>query len=340
MPVTIYDVAKQAGVSTATVSKVLSNTPYVSEKTRAKVLTVVEALDFVPSLAARGLSGAHTQIIGLAFPYAPDDLFDDPHLMNFMLGVQQMTAERDYSLLLVTARPGDDPGSALRRLLRTQYVDAAIVVGMTSTRPIAAEMRHRAYPTVALGYDSPSDPANAIHVDDRRGGVLAARHLVELGHRRIGLIAGPEDITATTERAAGFRSALTEDGLTLDAGLVAEGDFTSQSGYAAARRLLDLPNPPTAIFSVNDRMALGCIAFAQQASLAVPGDLSVIGFDDIPAAAYSAPPLTTVRQPSRIMGHLAAQRVFDLLEGKQDELEPLVLPVDLVIRGSTSRPKA
>lgn len=336
-PVTIYDVARRAGVSPATVSKVLSNTPYVSESTRERVLDVVRELDYVPSLAARSLSRSRTSILGLVFPYAPDYLFHDPHLMTFMLGADEAAAARDYSLLIFAAHSPADPAGGLRRLLKARFVDGAILVGTRSILATAADLRYRTYPTVTLGYESPYGSAHTVHADDRHGGMLAARHLLDLGHRRIGLISGPEEITAVTERIAGFRTVLAGHGVDVEPGLTSQGDFTFQSGCAAAERLLSMPDRPTAVFAVNDRMALGVMWCAQQHGLAVPGDLSVIGFDDIEAAAFSTPPLTTVRQPSSEMGRLAAQRVFDLLDHGKDGLESVVLPVTLVVRSSTCK---
>jgi DNA-binding LacI/PurR family transcriptional regulator len=339
MPVTIYDVAKRAGVSTATVSKVLSNTPYVSTDTRARVVAVIDELDFVPSLAARSLSNARTNIIGLAFPYVSDYLFDDPHLMTFLRGVDEIVSAREVSILLMTARSGDDAASSLRRLLHVQYVDGAIILGMQSTMPTARALRHQLYPTVALGYASPLGVRNTVHAADREGAAQAANHLVSLGHRRIAVMTGPSEIAAVEERLEGFRSQLATAGITLDADLVVEGDFTQESGYTLAPQLLDHADPPTAVFAVNDRMALGLMAYAQARGLDIPSDLSIVGFDDIPAAAYAHPPLTTVSQPSRAMGHVAAQRLLDLIEEGGDGFDPVVLPTTFVPRSSTSHPR-
>lgn len=339
MPVTIYDVARQAGVSTATVSKVLSNTPYVSDNTRTKVLAAVSDLDFIPSLAARGLSQARTHIIGLAFPYAADYLFDDPHLMLFLRGVENIATMHDYSILLMTARQSDDAAGGLRRLLHTHYVDGAIVVGMESMRPVTAELRHRAYPTVALGYFSPLGDQNTVHADDYQGARLAVAHLLALGHRRIGLIGGPPEITAVGQRIQGFTDALSDYGLSFSPALMAAGDFTQESGFAAAVHLLAQPERPTAVFSVNDRMALGFMAYAQAIGLAIPADLSIVGFDDIPSAAFSHPALTTVHQPSLDLGRTAAERLLQLIEHSAESFAPLVLPTTFVLRGST-RPLA
>lgn len=339
MPVTIYDVAKKAGVSTATVSKVLSNTPYVSTDTRARVVAVIDELDFVPSLAARSLSKARSSIIGLVFPYVSDYLFDDPHLMTFLRGVDEVVSAHEYSILLMTARSGDDAASSLRRLLHVQYVDGAIVVGMQSTMPTARALRHQIYPTVTLGYASPLGVRNTVHAADRSGAAQVADHLVLLGHHRLAIVTGPSEIPAVEERCEGFRSQLHANGITIDPDLIVEGDFTQESGYTLASRLLDHPNPPTAVFAINDRMGLGLMAYAQARGLDVPNDLSIVGFDDIPAATYAHPPLTTVRQPSRVMGHVAAERLLALIEEGGDGFDPVVLPTTFVPRSSTSHPR-
>lgn len=339
MPVTIYDVAKRAGVSTATVSKVLSNTPYVSSDTRARVVAAIDELDFVPSLAARSLSKARTHIIGLAFPYESDYLFDDPHLMTFLRGVDEIMSAHEYSILLMTARTGDDAASSLRRLLHVQYVDGAIIVGMQSTMPTARALRRQLYPTVALGYASPVGIRNTVHAADREGAAAAAQHLVTLGHQRIGVVTGPSDIAAVEERLEGFQHQLNTAGIVVDPGLIVEGDFTQESGYTLAPRLLDSPDPPTAVFAINDRMGLGLMAHAQGRGLDIPNDLSIIGFDDIPAATYAHPPLTTVCQPSRVMGHVTALHLLELIEEGGDGFDPVVLPTTFVQRSSTSHPR-
>jgi len=336
MTATIYDVARRAGVSTATVSKVLSNTPYVSEPTRLKVLEAVEALDYVPSLAAKGLSKARTYIIGLVIPYTSDYLFSDPHLLEIIRGIERIARGRGYSLMLSTGLAAVHRGiasNAMQPILRSKYADGVILLAASALPGGQPEISNR--PCVSIGYSSPIGQGNTVHSDDRQGAIAATRHLLSLGHRRIGLISATTPITALTRRLEGHRETLREAGIAFDPALLTWGDFSPESGYAAAGQLLALAEPPTAIFAFNDRMAMGAIRRLREADVAIPDEMAVVGFDDIPAAAYFDPALTTVRQPAQAMGEQAAQMILGLIEGNEARFVDAVLPAELVIRRSS-----
>lgn len=340
MAATIYDVAKRAGVSTATVSKVLSNTPYVSERTRAKVLASIEELGYVPSLAARGLSKARTYLLALVIPYTSDYLYSDPHLLELIRGIEQETKAHHYNILLSTGdRPTrgsnaeDSAVGPYQRAVRSQYADGVIVVASSAFTGAGPKPLTQMFPTVGIGYHAVGG-RHTVHADDREGAAVATHHLLALGHRRIGVISAVPQITALSRRLEGHQQALAEAGLGWDPQMLAWGDFTDASGYRAAEQLLALPQRPTAIFAFNDRMAMGAIKRCREVGLAVPADLSIVGFDDIPAAALFDPPLTTVRQPALEMGAMAARLLFDLIDGKAVDTEELVLPTELIVRAS------
>jgi len=335
---TIYDVARRAKVSTATVSKVLSNTPYVSDTTKERVLEAVQELSYSPRLAARSLSGNRTFVIGLAIPYAPDYLFNDPFLLQVIRGVEEIANERDYNLLFSTALRSN-PQSAYNRLLQHGYVDGVITletaVGSEPSRKLEASGIAR----VTIGYPvsldaAPNRLANAIHCDDYRGALEATQHLLALGHRHIGLISGPANfMMAIDERLRGYRDGLQAYNSPFQPELVAYGDFTLESGYSAAQKLL--PLSPTAIFSFNDRMAMGAMRYAREVGLSVPDQLSLVGFDDVDLAKATEPGLTTVRQPAVNLGQIAAQKLLSLIAHESEAFDEVVLPVELIIRGST-----
>lgn len=334
MSVTIYDVAKQAGVSTATVSKVLSGQPYVSEKTRAKVLAAVALLDYVPNVAARGLAGARTNIIGLVISYNPDYLFSDPHLLEIFRGVAEVATTHNYALLLSTGGPGEDGLSAYQRLLGQRYVDGAIVEGSIGERG-SALLRERGYPLVAVGY---SETLPCVHSADRDGARQVTEHLLALGHRRIGVICGPASDRLNTEaRLNGHRDALAAAGLSLDERLLAYGTFLAPSGYTATAQLMTQPEPPSALFAFNDRMAFGSLQWLHEQGIRVPEEVSVAGFDDNPGAEQGDPPLTTVRQLSREQGREAAHLLFDLIQRPDPTArQEVALPTTLIVRCSTA----
>ncbi len=340
----IYDVAKQANVSIATVSKVLSNTPYVSVPTRERVLQAVRALDYTPSLAARALTGNRTYIVGLVIPYDPTYLFSDPFLMEEIRGVDDAVTSHDYNLLLSTASRSlavnqTNQQSAYARLLRTGYADGAITFETFEGDAPAHQLETAGLPRVSVGYAGQQAVANVVHSDDYAGSLELVRYLLQLGHRRIGVISGPANfMQAMNERLRGYQHALAAYQLESDPQLVAYGDFTSESGYVAAGQLLALQYRPTAIFAMNDRMAIGAMRRAQEMGLQIPTDLSVAGFDDVPLSVAIDPPLTTVRQNAFVMGHTAATLLFNLIENPTKTFDSVVLPTELIIRGSTAPP--
>jgi len=272
--VTIYQVAEQAGVSISTVSKVLSNKSGISEATRQKVWQASERLGYMPSLAARGLSGGKTGIIGLLVPYSPNQLFQDPHLLSNIHGIEAALNERDYNLLLATAKKKHDPASSYERLLRSRYFDGIIVMETQESRyqELHRRMARQDRPWVILGYPAGIAPCYSVYADDFQGGQLVAEHLLSLGHRRIGLVNADPCPSAFGERVRGYTQVLKSYGLSRDKKLEVRGDMTYESGYQVAPRLLQRADRPTAIFSLNDRMAMGLLDWAQENDLRVPAD--------------------------------------------------------------------
>jgi DNA-binding LacI/PurR family transcriptional regulator len=335
---TIYDVARRANVSTTTVSKVLSNTPYVSARTKERILEAMRELQYAPSLAARGLTGNRTYVLGLVVPYDPDYLFGDPHLLEVIRGVEATANDYDYNLLLSVARKSDQR-SAYTRLLRTGYMDGAITVETFEGDEAAKLLEERGLSRVSVGYREGSHPINTVHANDYLGAYEAVNHLLSLGHRRVGIVSGPPHFMgAMEERLRGARDALATYQLELDPALITYGDFTVESGYRAAVALLEATHRPTAIFAMNDRMGAGVMRRARENGLNLPTDLSLIGFDDVPLTTLIEPPLTTIRQPSYELGKVAAQKLFELINNDLEQFEPIVLPVELIIRGSTAPP--
>lgn len=330
---TIDEIARLAQVSPATVSKVLNNRPYVSVETRARVEQVIAETGFVPSQRARGLSKRRSFILGLVIPYTSDQLFADPHLLEIMRGIESEASRREYNLLLSTARAPAEAVSACVRLLRSDVIDAAIVVETLDLQPFTEALAGQAAPWVVIGY-ARQGAVQSVHADDYGGALAATHHLLSLGHRRIGLISSSPRPFALDERLRGIRAALAQAGLALDEQLIAIGDFSSESGEHAGHALLTRDDPPSAIFALNDRMAFGVLRAATRLGLTVPGDLSLVGFDDISQAALLTPALTTVRQPGFAMGAAAARLTFALLNGAADEL-PTAIPTELIVRGTT-----
>lgn len=330
---TIDDIASMAGVSAATVSKVINNRRYVSAEKRATIERIIAETGFMPSQRARGLSKRQSLILGLLIPYTSDQLFSDPHLLECVRGIESESNAREYNILLSTARAPSEAASACVRLLRTDVIDGAIVLETHDLHQFSATLSQRTGPLVFIGYPQGAIPA--VHADDYGGALAAMGHLIDRGHTRIGIIGSHVRPFAIEERMRGVADALTGAGIPVDPALIALGDFSPESGEAAARTLLALPERPTAIFSLNDRMALGAMRAASALSLHIPTDLSLVGFDDVALAALATPQLTTVRQPGFALGAAAAHMVFRLLDGMPPEASP-VIATELIVRGSTA----
>lgn len=346
---TLREVATLAEVSTATVSKVLSNTPYVSAETRERVLHAVQTLGYEPNLAARALSKGKTYNIGVVFPYNYDHLFADPHTLAILEGVETECTQRGYNILLSTPRVPVEQSDQLRRLVRSGYLDGVIALETLPAAPVSAMLEQFRHPWIAIGTESVLGPLNTVQSDDFSGAKAIAAHLIALGHRQIGII-GVEDIAlaAAERRMEGYRAAFEEAGLDFARVPKVVGNFSTESGHRAAGELLALEDRPTAVLCLNDRMAIGAIQRAYEGGLSVPEALSVAGFDDIPNAATLTPPLTTVRQPAYAMGRKAAEMLFERITVRPTRsarvmrkadirnFPPVVFAAEMVVRGSTT----
>lgn len=331
MPARIEDVASKAGVSTKTVSRVFNRQPNVSEKVRLRVEAAAKELNYRPNPSARSLAGNRSYLVAL--------LFDNPHagssyIMELIVGVLQACENTHYNAMLRPLDLSADPVAAIEDFVAQHRPDALVL-----TPPIAEDGKVlQRLEELGVRYSAISAKSRRVRIgvnlDERRAAAQMVEHLVALGHRRIGHIAGRDDHGARAWRLAGYKDGLRKAGIEYDDALVAEGDFSFDSGIAAAKRLLDLPDPPTAIFAANDDSACGAMHEAFERNLSIPRDLSICGFDDTPASAQVWPSLTTVHQPCREMGRIATEQV--LLSIRDPEPARLVqIPYELRIRGST-----
>lgn len=332
--VTIYDVAEKAEVSISTVSKALSNKNGISATTRQKVWDAAQNLGFVPNLAARSLTGGKTGIIGLLVPYSPEQLFADPHLLGNIHGIEQALNEQNYNLLLATAQKEHDPASSYERLFRANYFDGVIVMETQESRQheLHRRLSQNEIPWIILGYPAGITPCYSVYADDYQGGQIAAEHLLSLGHRKIGIVSSDPRPSAFDERLRGFDSIIKQHGMTMSELPIFFGDMTRESGYKIAEKLL--ATQATAIFALNDRMALGIMDWATENHLRIPEDMSLLGYDDISDASLYR--LTTIRQPAIEMGREAVKLLFRLMENKDNAPSRIVTPAILIERLTTS----
>lgn len=331
---TLQDVAKRAGVSTATVSKVLSNTPYVSEETRLKVLSAIEEVGYVPNIAARALAAGKTHILAVVFPVVYDTIFQDPLVLSILDGIEAVCRQNEYHILLSTPRlTNDKRDEQYQRLLASGYVEGIIALDNVPTQSVLAPVNARQLPAVAIGYH---DARYVVRSDDAAGGAQQMRHVIELGHRHIGIIHPPERFNFSIgKRMEGLRAAANEAGLDFERLPRVEGDFSSLGGQQCAQELLAEHPQITALICLTDRLAMGAVQGAREIGRDVPRDLTVIGYDDIPTAAIFNPPLTTVDQQAPELGRAAAQMLFEILDGKTPD--SITLATRLIVRGSSAQ---
>ena len=333
---TLDEVAKHAGVSRSTVSRVINNHPNVSPATRARVEAAIEKCSYRPHAVARSLATNKTNILGMVVPESVTKLFTDPYFPLMLRGATEACNRRGYHLILSLFTASVDSSVMHDRVARSGYLDGVIAANASLDDKLIPSLFEEGIPFVNIGRH-PDDRVNYVDVDNIGGARMATEHLIRLGHTRIATISGPLDMTPGQDRLDGFREVMSTHRLAVPEGLVIEGDFTEAGGRAAMMRLLS--EGPTAVFAASDSMAIGAIKAIRAAGLQVPEDVAVVGFDDIPSALTVDPELTTVRQPIERIGQLAVETLTNVIEGQTTEgrrasTQRFVLPTELVVRGS------
>jgi DNA-binding LacI/PurR family transcriptional regulator len=314
----IREIARRAGVSIATVSRVINNSPLVKADTRERVLGIMRKLRFQPNLLAQSLSRGQPLMLGVFTHPEPD--MKAHYFVEVLRGINQALAASAHSLVI---NPEDFS------LLR-----GALLLAPSLKDPLLNRVTQNKIPAVLINASSPR--FFTVDVDNVAAAYEAVDHLLQLGHRRVACIDGNRRVTNDRDRLEGYRRALQQHRIPFDETLVVSGDFDEAKGYEAMKRLLSLKDRPTAVFAANDHMAVGAIKAARDAGLQVPQEVAVAGFDDIDLAPYITPPLTTVRQPLFQLGYEAARLLLDLLSGKLSPLKPrqMLLEGKLIIRRS------
>jgi LacI family repressor for deo operon, udp, cdd, tsx, nupC, and nupG len=328
----IKDIARIARVSHSTVSRALQNSSLVNPETAEKIRRIARESGYRASAVARGLVTRRTRTIGLVVTTVAD-----PFAAEVVSGIEQAANDHGYSVFLADSNADPEREKKVVQALAERRVDGILV---TSSRvgalylPLLSEMM---VPIVLLNNQHPGTFVHSVMIGNLAGSRAAAGHLVELGHRRIAYIGDQFGYQSDTERVAGYREALTAAGIPIIEELVVRGDGKAEEAMRATEKLLALPDPPTAIFCYNDMTALGAMRTIREHGLRVPEDISVVGFDDLFIASYTAPPLTTVRQPMRRMGELAMECLVKLMSGEESAMT-IDVEAELIVRESTARP--
>ncbi|ALK95355.2 LacI family transcriptional regulator [Massilia sp. WG5] len=324
-------VAQRAGVSISTVSHVINNTRAVSDEVRCRVLGIIDEMRYVPSAVARSLKNDKTNIIGVLVPNS-----SNPYFAELLRWIEDAAFESGYHIILCNAHGDARKQTAYLRLLMERRIDGLVLVASGADEEHDLLLRHESVPVIQLERALPGLDADLVLAGQEEGACQATRHLIELGHRAIACVSGPVDLPRSRERVGGFLRAMREAGIEVPDDNVVHVEFTSAGGYAAFARLLARPQRPSAVFVTSDLMAIGGLCAAGSAGIQVPGELSVVGYDDICAASYATPPLTTIAPPKREMARLAIKRLIERIRGVREPLRNIALASSLVVRASTA----
>ncbi|HEX2981538.1 MAG TPA: LacI family DNA-binding transcriptional regulator [Anaerolineaceae bacterium] len=332
MKATIVDVARQAGVSTATVSHVINQTRFVSDDLRDKVLQAMRDLNYRQNSLARSLRMGETRTIGLI---VPDN--SNPFFAEILHTIENIGFTNGYSVILCNSANDPQKEAAYINVLHAKQVDGLIFISTSHSSETLAMLGQQNEPTVIVDRDIALEGVDVVLVDNVAGGAEATRHLIELGHTRIACLTGPSLLTPSAGRVRGFYQAMAQAGLPVNAEYVIEGDFLFQSGETALQKLMALPEPPSALFACNDMMALGALQALGKLGLTCPRDLSIVGFDDIPLTTILTPALTTVAQPIEDIAAVSVNLLMNRIQHEADaEPQRFVLPTRLIARDSSA----
>ncbi len=331
------DVARKAGVSRTAVSFVLNNVPDASipETTRERILQAVRDLNYIPNVQALNLVRGKTMMIGLVIRQTSEQMSADLFMGEFIRGATWVIEAEDYHLLVHAAQP-DDSENTYGQLVRTRKVDGLLISSPVVDDPEVKQLHEEGTPIVLHGGLEASD-IPSVDVDNVQGAYTAVQHLTGLGHRRIGHISNaPFSYTSSLDRLSGYRQALVEANISYDPNLVLAGNFTADSGYGLMECLLNLSQPPTAVFIGSDVLSIGAVDAIYDRGLIIPDDISIASFDDVLLSKYVRPPLTTVHLPAYDLGKSAGEMILKIIRRETLPTLRVLLPTDLVIRRSTA----
>jgi DNA-binding LacI/PurR family transcriptional regulator len=332
MALTIEDIAVLADVSRSTVSRVLNHHPGVKPTVRQRVQQVIKDHNYTPKAAARSLASSRTGTIGLLIPRSASVSLGDPFIASMIQSIFEAAAQQRYFAMLSMLTADMEPGF-YDRILRSRHFDGVIMFSSDIDDPILPLLIKDGGPLVLIGRHPYFLNVLSVDTENREGAREAVAHLVSLGHRRVGVINGQLQMEAAQARRDGYKQALLEAGIAIEPELMVEGFYTEPGAHQAMLKLLDLEQPPTAVFAASDGMAVGALRAIHDRGKRVPDDIALIGYDDLPLAAYTSPPLTSVHQPISDMGAHAVRVLVELIRG-QSSATSVRLPARLVVRES------
>ena len=331
---TLNEVARAAGVSRATASRVFTASPRVSDEARKAVERAARRLGYVPNRAARSLVTGRSDSVALVIPEPTTHLFGDPFFPRLVRGITELLSAHDLQLVLFAPQSSADE-ARLARYLAGGHVDGALLVSLHGDDPLPARLLERGLPVVVGGRPPGDTAVSYVDVDNQAGAFSAVRHLLERGRRRIATISGSLDMSVSQDRLSGYRRALESAGVPWDPALEESGDFSHEGGIHAMRALLERRPTLDAVFAASDLMAAGALLALREAEREVPQDVAVIGYEDSAIAATTMPPLSSVRQPSEEMGREMARLLVGTIGSQRQVARRVLLATELVVRAST-----
>jgi len=328
--ITIKEVAKEAGVAHSTVSRAI-NDININQDTRAKVLEIIRKLDYQPNLIARGLIKNKTQALALITPEL------NPHVLRIIQGIGETCKRLNYALMLFATDPWQDEGLTYAWVIKNWLVDGVLILNIRHQEDLSGrigKLHGEGVPFVFINKYLTKENINAVGVDNHDGVLKAITHLVNLGHKKIGVINGGLMSVDGFERSEAYKDALRKFDLAYDENMVGSGDFREIDGYEEMKRILCYSTRPTAMFCANDLMAIGAMRAIKEKGLNIPSDIAIVGFDDIEAASLVEPSLTTVRPPLEDIGGRAIELMMDAIKDPQRPKEEIILKTKLIVRKS------
>ncbi|CAG0940667.1 putative HTH-type transcriptional repressor ExuR [Anaerolineae bacterium] len=329
---TLEEIAKRAKVSRSTVSRVVNQDPRVNVKTRERVSAVIKKSNYHPNLAARSLAAGRTRILGLVIPMGVTALFTDPYFPILIQGVTSACNARDHSVMLWLAEP-EFERRTISQILHNGIVDGVILASMLVDDSLMQSLIESDMPFMLVGRHPTNNRVSYVDVDNINSARQVVEHLIEQGYHRIATIAGSKNMIAGADRLEGYLRALRDHNIPSNSNLIVVGDFSENGGFTAMNTLLAAK--PDAVFVGSDTMALGALRAIRTAGLRVPTDIAIAGYDDMPFAENTDPPLTTIHQPTQRAGYIAAETLIELIANPGSEAKHIILPTELVVRASS-----
>jgi len=329
---TLEDIAKKAGVSRSTVSRVVNNHPNVSEDVRQRVQRVIKDTGYRPNAAARTLASQRSRMIGLIYPKTVSSVFADPYYPRLTQGIASACNQNNFTLNLFLANTIDEEEKIISRVLHTGFLDGLLVEAGQIGDQMIHKLTQSEIPLVVMGRPYNASGVNYVDIDNVNAARKAVNHLICLGYDRIGTITGPVDFTVGIDRLEGYRRALIENEIEIDESLIAYGKFAEEDGYHAMKILL--LQKPRAVFAASDLIALGAMGAVKEAGLRIPEDIAFVGFDDHPQLKNPGLELTTIRQPVRRMGIRLVETLLDVIENGPAVARSVIMETQLIVRES------